>query len=129
MSRLPKRRSYARGSEKGLDEDVDDKEMFGLVASRQYARGTVLDRISRRRWWLRRCGARGIDPYPLTPGKITVAAALLIKGMYRSGPLYLVAMKHSHISHGFEWPPLLAQELRDARRAVTRGLGPNRQSV
>ena len=67
-------------------------------------------------------------PFPLDAYKVKLAAGLLIRGGYRSGPLYLAACKRVHIEEGYQWTDALALVYRDANRAVGRGLGPAQQA-
>ena len=126
--RFPRQLPYKRGNKEGLDDTAGDELACQVGQGRKLAWSTGMDRASRKRWWHQRCQSRGLEPYPLTPGKIALAAALLIKGAYRSGKLYIGAMKQQHIALGHAYPAGLAQEYRESRRAVTRGLGPARQA-
>ena len=67
-------------------------------------------------------------PWPLTPAKIRAIAAVFKKRGYRSFANYASKAKERHISLTGEWPALLAQEMKMAKRSVGRGLGPSRQS-
>ena len=65
---------------------------------------------------------------PLTPEKIELGAALLKEGGYRSACLYLATMKRLHVQAGYAWNDQLGLEMADAKRAVQRGRGPDRQA-
>ena len=57
----------------------------------------------RGRWWLRRCAARNLRPIPVTIAKLELAGALLKRGRYRLGPVYLYALKWMHITAQLDW--------------------------
>jgi hypothetical protein len=83
---------------------------------------------SRLKWWADRAEVAGLKAYPSTVQRIQLAGALLKEGAYRSGPLYLSAMKREHVRLGGEWSMQLSQEIADGTRALDRGKGPDKQS-
>ena len=94
----------------------------------KWGTGTANSIASRIKWWDTRASYRGLPPWPLTLQKINLAAALLYKGGYRSGPLYLSAARKQHIQLGYAITQQMEQELGDAGRALRRGLGPAKQA-
>ena len=66
---------------------------------------------------------------PVTVKKLALAAALLHKGKYRSGALYLSALRRWHLETGSAWTELHKLVASDARRAIRRGIGPDRGAL
>ena len=54
---------------------------------------------------------------------------MLKQGGYRSAGNYFARAVEEHIRHGHDWTPALAQARKEAVRAITRGMGPPRQSA
>ena len=67
--------------------------------------------------------AWGADPYPPTVDKITLLAASLKAGGYRSAPGYLSLYRTSGARAGHTASPEQAVAYRDAARSCLRGLG------
>ena len=124
----PMVRLYTKGSVAGLDDQEEDPAAILALQADKFAETTWYANKSRQNWWLRRATARGIQPVPLSPQLLHLAAALLRKGGYRSAPLYLAAVKRMHVQAGFPWSDSLRLEYTDSIRATTRGLGPPAQS-
>jgi hypothetical protein len=121
---FPGRRPYGRGTDKELDDIGQDADLINeLDVDKFSGAGRYCHRV-RVAWWVKRARLRCIDPFPVTPSKLALAAALLRKGGYRSAPMYLGALKREHISLGNAWSDELALEQRDCLRAVLRGIGP-----
>ena len=57
-----------------------------------------------------------------------LAAGLLKRGCYRSGELYLSAIKRWHVGLGHGWTAQMALAFQDAVRSLRRGRGPARQA-
>ena len=89
-----------------------------------YAPGTVVSKGVRSRLWHDFAGALEIDPFPLTPGKVTAFAAALRDAGYRSGAFYLGEIQQVHVRMGFDVDGPLRMAIADARRGLERGLGP-----
>ena len=66
---------------------------------------------------------------PLTVVKLEAVAATFRAGRYRSFPNYLSRAKDYHIEMDYDWSLQLERCARQAARAVTRGIGPPRQSA
>ena len=125
----PVRAPYQRGGTRRLDDVGTDKVALSLFKKATFAHTTRQADKSRRKWWLARCKPRGISAFPVTPSKFKLAAALLVKGRYRSGLLYLHALKRQHLRRGGQWTELHQLVLRDAKRVLSRGIGPPRQAA
>ena len=127
--KLPKRRPYTRGSAADLDDVELDAFILEELSEEKFA-GTGLITLNLRiQWWRARTAARNLQPWPLTPPLVALAAALLRRGGYRSAPAYLSAMRREHIRLGYEWSDALDLEQRDCIRAVLRGIGPAKQAA
>jgi len=103
---------------------MEDSAALNTLDAEKFAGSGRYCHQTRVAWWQRRSAVRSFDPFPLSPPKVALAAALLRKGGYRSATLYLAALKREHITLGFHWDDTLALELRDCTRAALRGLGP-----
>ena len=88
----PVRRPYGHGSSKDLDNPQEDQQAVDTLRSRARAVTTVKGDRCRLKWLMDRCRRRRIRPYPLSAERITLAGALLVKGGYRSGAMYLAAI-------------------------------------
>jgi hypothetical protein len=66
---------------------------------------------------------------PLTVPKVYAVCSMFRAGGYRSIDNYLSRIKDHHIGHGHAWSDQLHRAFRKSRRAVTRGVGPARQSA
>ena len=124
----PSRIAYARGSEANLDRVQEDEVVVEEIRAEELAKTTVPTAEARWAWWKRRCKARGWQPLDLTPRRLEVAAALLRKGKYRSGPAYLSEIKKRYVEAGGGWSLQLGARLRSLNRALNRGLGPPRKA-
>ena len=122
------KRVCARSTKANLDDTAGDKEALENLEGAKLAKGSRSGAASRFGWWRKRCGARGLRPLPLTVASLELAAALLRKGGYRSGHLYLSAIKKAHTLAGHKWTEQHVQALADANRAIKRGLGPSQQA-
>ena len=123
----PVRGKYTRGSKAHLDRCSDEEALRQFQAAK-FALTTRLPRLARERWWYARCQTRGIHPLPITIDKLELAGALLKAGGYRSGALYLTAMKHLHVKAQHEWTQQHCLAYKDAVRSLERGLGPARRA-
>jgi len=70
-----------------------------------------------------------VDVLPLTADKIEAIGAMFRAGGYRAIDNYLSRMKDAHLAGGYMWDQFLQRAVRRVRRAVTRGIGPARQSA
>ena len=122
--RLP----YRTGSKMGLGNTANDKAAVRKLVNAKFAASTRSSHRSRIKWWTERCAERSWTTTPVTAEKLLLAAALLKDGGYRSACLYLAMMRRMHVQHGFSWTEQLAQEFTDVKRAVLRGLGPDKQA-
>ena len=111
-----------------LDEVATDEVGLQALEDAKFAKGSSKVMLCRRAWWFRRCEARQLAPVPLTLYKLNLVAALLLKGRYRAGDLYLAEIKRMHIEAGFAWLDVLTLTFRDCVRALRRGRGPPRQA-
>ena len=57
----------------------------------------------RLRWWESKAKERGFAPYPVDEEKLTLAAALLKRGKYKSASQYLYTIKKQRVKLGFAW--------------------------
>ena len=122
--RLP----YRRGSAKGLDNVKEDAAVINRLVLAKFATSSMGSTRSRTRWWTQRCASRKWAVVPVTVEKLELAAALLKEGGYRSACLYLATIKRLHVQAGYKWTQQLNLEMADAKRAVNRGRGPDRQA-
>ena len=122
------KRICARSTKADLDTLADDAEALHKLDQAKLAKGSKDGFESRLGWWKKRCRVRRVCCLPFTVPKLELAAALLRKGGYRSGHLYLSAIKKAHVVAGFDWSAQHAQALADANRALKRGLGPAKQA-
>ena len=124
----PVRRAYTKGCKDGLDVTGADGPARKELRARMFAKTSNKSRRSLRSWWPARARPRGLQPYPLTPAKLELASALLLKGGYRSSANYLRVMRREHIARHYRWTALLAQMSKDCHRALNRGKGPDRRA-
>ena len=110
-----------------MDARTDDNRAIIELNARTFAPASWTTVKSRLQWWRDRCVARGIKPWPLTRQKIRLAAALLLKGGYRSARAYLSVVRRKHIESGYVWSAQLDLGMKDAGRAVDRYKGPDQQ--
>ena len=89
-----------------------------------YAPQTLSSKASLRNTWSSISRELGFEPLPLTPSKLHRVSAVLRASNFRSAYSYACEMKQWHVRSGFEWNVELDLALKDAKRAVTRGLGP-----
>lgn len=83
---------------------------------------------SRERVWRRVALAAGLQPFPLGREVVEVVCGALRKAKYRSACDYLSAAKGRHIAEGFPIDLALERDLKLARRACLRGIGPPHRS-
>jgi ribosomal protein L7Ae-like RNA K-turn-binding protein len=86
---------HKRGSQANLDDTSEDEDALTGLQSAKFGTGGAATLQARVRWWSLRAEARGIAAFPLEPESLKLAAALLRKGSYRSGTLYLSAAKRA----------------------------------
>ena len=122
------RRGYARGSKRGLDNAIQDDQAIAEVKAARFAYGARINHKSMVDWWISRCRARRLRPFPLTVRLLELAAGLLKRGRYRSGPMFLSALRREHVELLHPWSHQLSLAQSDLARALKRGLGPNRQA-
>ena len=123
-SDLPRVKRYRRGSAAEADVIANDDQAMRRIVRAKVAKSSIGAARTRAEWWPSRAMARGIKPFPLTPNKVRLAAALLRQAGYRSAPGYLSGAKRRHVEMGFPWDDQLALEFKDCCRAVKRGIGP-----
>ena len=121
---VPKISQYSRGSAARADDIGKDKAAIKRLVRAKVAKSSIGTFRTRAAWWPSRALARKIPPFPLTPNKVRLAAALLKQAGYRSATGYLSGAKRRHIELGHPWDDQLALEFADCCRAVRRGLGP-----
>ena len=66
----------------------------------------------------------GVDALPLTPDKVMSFGAVLRKAGCRSGSAYTSEARQQHIRAGYTITGDLEQAIVDAKRGITRGIGP-----
>ena len=66
---------------------------------------------------------------PPTCEKVYAVCAMFRAGGYRAVENYVSRIKDSHLEHGHSWTEFLDRACRKAKRAVTRGISPARQSA
>ena len=71
----------------------------------------------------------GVPVLPLTSEKVYAICAMFRAGGYRAVENYVARAKDSHLEHGHQWTEFLDRACRKAKRAVSRGIGPARQSA
>ena len=120
----PKVMQYGRGSAARADNVQQDAQAVRRLVRGKIAKSSIGAARTRAEWWPARAKVRGVTPFPLTPNKVRLAAALLKQAGYRSAAGYLCGAKRRHIEEGHPWDPQLALEFADCCRSVRRGLGP-----
>ena len=118
------RQPYRKGFARGVDRISDGGFAVDEIETRKVAKGAWSSRAARTSWWVLRCAARRLAPWPTTPSKLKLAAALLRRGGHRSAPGCVYNLKRANTTRIFGWSDVFALELRDCVRATTRGLGP-----
>ncbi len=113
---------------KGLDDADEDGAAIVELDSDKLANSSRQSTNARLEWWCKRAGARRLAPFPITPYKLKLAAALLKKSRFRSAQTYLRAVKKEHMRRGHEWSAAHQVELMDCIRSCERGLGPPKQA-
>ena len=88
-----------------------------------YASGTRAAKDSHWAVWSQLCSARGLSDMPLSPQSIREVGAVMRRAGYRSAYSYLLDAKLEHIRKGHVWSEMLEMAMRDAKRALSRGLG------
>ena len=105
---LPKVERYRRGSALRADDAARDATAVKRLVRDKVANSSIGAARTRASWWPSRARARGIAPFPLTPNKVRLAAALLKQAGYRSAPGYLSGAKRRHIELGYRWDDQLS---------------------
>ena len=90
-----------------------------------YAPGTLNTKAALRRTWTEVAKARGFDPLPLSPQMIHEVCSALRAAGFRAGTNYLFEARQWHLRSGYEWSEKLELAVKDAKRSLTRGLGPS----
>lgn len=90
-----------------------------------YAPGTLNTKAALRRTWTEVAKARGFDPVPLNPQMIHEVCSALRAAGFRAGTNYLFEARQWHLRSGYEWSEKLELAVKDAKRSLTRGLGPS----
>ena len=88
-----------------------------------YAAGVKESKSSKFSLWAQLCEARGFSALPLTAEKIKEVGAVLRAARFRSGYSYLCEAFQEHVRKGWPKTELLQVSLKDAERALSRGLG------
>ena len=129
----PMVKPYARGSTALVNDTEADEHAFQKAVKEfeddKMAASSLGSHNSRVKWWENRATAAGMLSFPLQRSSIRHAGVMLKAGQYRSAAIYLSAMKREHIARGHEWSDSLSQEVKDAIRSCTRGLGPDKRSL
>ena len=115
-------------TEKGPDNMALDEIAIRNLVSGVYSATARKSTSARLLWWTSRASRRQLEPFPLDISKLTLAAALLKKGAYRSAAQYLYTMKKRHMAFGGTWGPELAAHFKDVKRSCERGQGGARQA-
>ena len=121
------RRKETRSSCRNRDGGTDDAAIEEMERD-IYTAASKRSSTARLAWWRIRADARSIQPYPITKNKLTLMAALLKKGRYRSAQQYLYTVKKEHSRLGHSWDSELDERMADARRSCARGLGGSQQA-
>lgn len=93
-----------------------------------YAQQTVSSKTALRQTWSKISQSLGYEPVPLTAPQIHEVAAALRAAGYRSATAYICEASQGHRRKGFPITDVLHMAIRDAKRAVTRALGPPRRA-
>jgi hypothetical protein len=89
-----------------------------------YAHGTVNTKNALFDLWSQIAIQRGYRPLPITPQLLLEVAAVLRAAKFRSAGSYILEAKQRHERAGHVWDEQLRITLQDAKRAVSRGIGP-----
>ncbi len=121
------RGSKERGSSAAALEIAKNSELFDVAIENfeqlTYAAGVKESKNAKFSLWSQLCEARGFAPLPLTADKIKEVGAVLRAARFRSGYSYLCEALQEHTRRGWPKTELLQVSLKDAERALTRGLG------
>ena len=89
-----------------------------------YAPTTAASKVTRAQLWGMLADKMGVDALPLTPDKVMSFGAVLREARYRSGGAYISEAKQQHIRAGYASTGDLEQAIVDAKRGISRGIGP-----
>ena len=89
-----------------------------------YAPGTLNTKAALRKTWAEIAQARGFSPVPLNPQMIHEVCSALRAAGFRAGTNYLYEARQWHLRNGYAWSEKLELAVKDAKRSLTRGLGP-----
>ena len=89
-----------------------------------YATTTAASKVTRAQLWGLLADKMGVDALPLTPDKVMSFGAVLRKAGCRSGGAYISEARQQHIRAGYAITGDLEQAIVDAKRGITRGIGP-----
>ena len=119
----PVRRPRTRGAVPDLTDPAARATALNEYYMDVYAESSQVSLGFKWRTILRIFGTWGADPFPPTLDKITLLAATLKAGGYRSAPGYLSLYRSSGARAGHAATPDQAVAYRDAARSCLRGLG------
>ena len=88
-----------------------------------YASGTRAAKDSHISLWAELCKRRSLPAMPMSPLSIEEVGSVMRSAGYRSALSYISDVKLEHIRRGYAWSDALDLAMRDAKRALTRGLG------
>lgn len=132
---LPKYKPLVRGSAEvalaSAGSDAARKAALENLDEDVFASSSSAPRASLWKTWekINKAWAGDDEPLPLTVDRIKGIASMFKAGRYRSAANYISRAVEEHVRHGYDWTPALAQTRRGAVRAITRGMGPPRQSA
>ena len=130
----PQMRPTARGArgEQGLLDEREKATLRDNIDDLRHAASAASSRDSLLSTWeffLRRWHGLDKPAVPVDPADIGNVGSLMRVGGYRSFANYVSRVKEMHIRAGYDWTQLHALESAQICRAVTRGIGPPKQSA
>ena len=128
---VPDIRTVVRGNKKMALEAVKDKaEALKKLNDGKFAASSLAPRDSLLKTWMEfhQAWFQNEDYFPLTTEIIDAVGAMFRAGEYRSVANYFSRAQDEHGALGHDWNFQLTRARRLAVRAVTRGMGPPRQS-
>lgn len=93
-----------------------------------YAQQTVSSKTAIRQTWSRLSQSLGYEPVPITAAQVREVSAALKAAGYRSAMAYINEAFQWHKRKGYPVSDVLHMAMRDAKRAVTRAIGPPRRA-
>ena len=93
-----------------------------------YAKTTRRTMRARLATLIKLSNSAGVDLLPATVHSVHLLAAALKEGGYRSGGSYLGILAKEHMRANYVWSPDLTCAAAEARRSLSRGLGPEKRA-